>query len=164
MIDVYESQLREYATRGVLVDSNILLLYVVGKFDRRLVGSWKRLRTFAQSDFDILTRVLGLFSKIATTPNILTEVNSFANQLAENLRRRFLESLTVEIEVIDERYVPSHDLAADAHFSRFGLTDIGIVHAARNRFLVLTDDLRLWDFLARNNVAAFNFNHLRDIT
>ena len=38
MNSLYETEVHEYATRGVLVDANILLLYGVGGFDRHLIA------------------------------------------------------------------------------------------------------------------------------
>ncbi len=46
-------------------------------------------------------------------------------------------------------------------FPKFGLTDTGIVHSARGRFLVLTDDFRLAGYLQRQGIDVVNFNYLR---
>ena len=39
--------IEKYASRGVLVDTNILLLFVVGAFDRELIPRFKRTSHFA---------------------------------------------------------------------------------------------------------------------
>jgi len=41
------------------------------------------------------------------------------------------------------------------------LTDSSILLAARNGFLILTDDFPLSNFLASEGLDVINFNHLR---
>ncbi len=64
-----------YRSRGVLVDSNVLLLYFVGAYQRQLVPRFKRTAQFTVEDYDLLVHFLSNFRRIVTTPNILTEVN-----------------------------------------------------------------------------------------
>jgi hypothetical protein len=45
-------------------------------------------------------------------------------------------------------------------FVRFGLTDASIAGVARNRYLVLTDDFRLSNFLRSERQDVVNFNHI----
>jgi hypothetical protein len=44
-----------YRNRWLLIDTNLLLLYVVGTADRRIVQRHKRTRQFAPDDFDAET-------------------------------------------------------------------------------------------------------------
>jgi uncharacterized protein YacL len=46
-------------------------------------------------------------------------------------------------------------------FPKLGLTDTAIFRAATGKFLVLTDDFRLAQYLSSQNVDVVNFNHLR---
>ncbi len=75
-------QLNAYRRRGLLVDANLLLLYFLGSYDRKQISSNKRLATFSVEDFDLIVRVLKLFSLLVTTPNILTEVSNLSNAIA----------------------------------------------------------------------------------
>jgi hypothetical protein len=162
MTVLLENLFQQYATRGMLVDTNILLLYCVGSCDRKLIG-WKRLAAFTLLDFELLLRVWPLFAKIVTTPNILTEVNSLAGQLGGTDKERCFQKFAEQITTLEELHTPSRDLAEADHFPRFGLTDSGIVNLAAGRFLVLTDDFRLWGFLSKRNIDVVNFNHLREL-
>jgi hypothetical protein len=62
---------------------------------------------------------------------------------------------------LHEEYVVSADVARHDYFSRLGLTDSGILHLVKDKFLVLTDDLRLHGILEKSGIDAINFNHLR---
>jgi len=163
MIDHVLGLVERYRSRGVLVDSNVLLLYFVGGFDRELVPRFKRTKQFTVEDYDLLVLFLSSFRQIVTTPNILTEVNSLLGQLAEPLDTNCRTVLGRGIGLLGEHYVPSDDAAQADQFTKLGLTDTVIAHLAEGSYLVLTDDLRLACFLERIPVHVVNFNHLRPL-
>ena len=78
--------LQRYRGKGVLLDTNILLLYFVGAFNPEEIPRFKRTKMFTVEDHDTLVGILGYFEKIVTTPNILTEVSNLSGQLAEHLK------------------------------------------------------------------------------
>ena len=47
-------QLQKYRTRGVVVDSNLLLLLFVGSYERGKIRANSRLARFSEGDYDIL--------------------------------------------------------------------------------------------------------------
>lgn len=111
--------LQRHYRQGILVDTNILLVYFVGRYRQESIPRFKRTRQFTIDDFRLLEWLLEPFSTIVTTPNVLTEVSN----LASRLEPAFFDTLAQSIEVLDERYVPSREIATGRHFSRFGLTD-----------------------------------------
>jgi rRNA-processing protein FCF1 len=60
-----------------------------------------------------------------------------------------------------ESYIESATAAKIDKFTKFGLTDCGIIHVAREQYLVLTDDLRLANYLQKIGIDTLNFNHIR---
>jgi rRNA-processing protein FCF1 len=161
-MDQYVDDLvQRYRSRGVLIDTNILLLFFVGCFDRWLITRFKRTVNYSVEDYDILTRFVGRFDRMVTTPNILAEVNSLSGQMAEPTRTNYLRHFSKGIGLIAEEYVVSADAARLNCFPKIGLTDSGIMHLVRGNYLVLTDDSGLHGFLAKEGIDALNFNHLR---
>ncbi len=77
MIEWMEELIYKYSNKGLLIDTNILLLYFVGSFDRQHIEKFKRTSQFTIKDFDYLVILLDRFDTLVTTPNILTEVNNF---------------------------------------------------------------------------------------
>jgi hypothetical protein len=150
-----------YRPAGVLVDSNLLLLYFVGSYDRNVISRFKRTAKFTPEDYTLLHRFLSAFTRIVTTPHILTEISNLAGQLYDRARLDVMERLAAGIHLLHEVHTPSIELARTPSFKRFGLTDSGVVSNARGKFLVLTDDFRLSQFLHSEGVHVFNFNHLR---
>jgi rRNA-processing protein FCF1 len=171
MSDRYTISLIEsYRQRGILIDTNILLLWFVGSVNRQRISKFNRTEKFTPEDYDLLLRLLEyFFPKIVTTPNILTEVNSLANQIGEPERSQCFARLAEVAGILEEHYIKSAAVAGINSFTRFGLTDCGILELARsgthskgNRYLVLTDDLKLATYLQSSGVDVINFNHLRD--
>lgn len=159
-----ETLIARYRTRGILVDTNLLLLYLVGNCDRSLIGRFKRTRSvYNVDDFDILKLFIEQFPKIIATPNILTEVSNLAGQLKGAARTSVFLALSQVIERIDERYVASRAVAKEPLFPLLGLTDLGIAEVVRGNYLVLTDDLRAAYLLSSLEVDSLNFNHIRTL-
>jgi len=143
MLDTVQALFAKYRNLGLLIDTNILLLYIVGLVNPDRIARFKRTRQFTVEDYELLKKTLQSFPKIVTTPNILTEVNSLANQLGEPERSRCLSLFGEAIGQLEESYQSSKGLAQHPEFSRFGLADCSLIDLAQDRYLVLTDDLRL---------------------
>lgn len=143
MSDNIHSLFAQYRQKGILIDTNILLLYFVGSVNRDRISRFNRTEKFIPEDYDTLLEIIRFFPKRVTTPNILTEVNSLSNQLGEPERSNCLRIFAASISLLDEHHIDSRIISQRSEFVRFGLTDCGILEAAQNQYLVLTDDLKL---------------------
>ena len=157
-----EQLLSEYRGHGVLVDANLLLLYVVGAYDVDHIERFKRTSTFVADDFYLLDRLLGRFETIVTTPPILTEVSNFVGQLSEGHCRPCTQLLRQLIPELEEEHRPSSTVSEHNYFLQFRLTDAGIAETGTDTYLIVTD-LPLYHALANDQEAVLNFNHLRTI-
>ena len=163
MTDPLLRLMQRYRSRGVLADANILLLYFIGGFSREQISRFKRTRQFTAGDYDLLVRLLAHFDSVITTPNILTEVNSLSGQLGEPVKTQYFEQFARGIRTLDEQYVASESAARLDEFPKLGLTDSGIMHLAKSKYLVLTDDFKLARFLEGAGIDVLNFNHIRSL-
>ncbi len=161
MKDEINSLFARYRQKGILIDTNILLLFFVGTVNRERISKFKRTEQFVPEDYDLLVQILNYFQKIVTTPNILTEVNSLANQLGEPERSQCFTIFADGISKLEESYMTSKAIAINERFTKFGLTDCGISNLAKNRYLVLTDDLKLAVYLQKEAIDTINFNNIR---
>ena len=150
-----------YHRKNLLIDSNLLLLFFVGLNDRTRIAKFKRTAQFTVEDFECLIDFVKKFKGIVTTPSILTEVSNLLGQVPDKLRYAFFEHFADGLKNLDEHYTPSRELGNEKAFPKFGLTDTAILQAASGKYLVLTDDLRLAQYLLGQNVDVINFNHLR---
>ena len=160
MTDALTALVSRFRGRDVLIDTNILLMYIVGTVDPKFIPTFKRTKMFTIEDYALLRRFLGHRS-IVTTPNILTEVSNLAGQMAEPRRTRVFQTFAQAVRVMPEQYVHSTTATQNVAFVRLGLTDAVIARIAEGEVLVLTDDFKLTQHLERSGLAVMNFNHFR---
>lgn len=161
MKDYIRSLFQSYKHKGILIDTNILLLWFVGTVNRSRISQFNRTEKFLPEDYDLLLSILSYFSKIVTTPNILTEVNSLVNQIGESERSQCYSVFAQAMTVLDEFYIESANAVELDNFTKYGLTDCGIVILAKDKYLVLTDDFKLANYLQKLGIDTINFNHIR---
>ncbi|MHC5745196.1 MAG: PIN domain-containing protein [Nostoc sp.] len=164
MKDVINSLIRRYHQKGILIDTNILLLYFVGSINRERITRFNRTQQFIPEDYDLLLRIIVKFRKLVTTPNILTEVSNFVDKLVEPERSQCFTIFALfaqNVDILDEYYVKSLDAVNTEKFIKFGLTDSGILTLARGKYLILTDDFKLANYLQSVDIDVINFNNIR---
>jgi len=147
---------------GVLVDTNLLLLLLAGTVDRKLIGQWKRTRTFDEEDFELLSDLLEAHRGLVITPHIAAEVSNLAMSLGRRDHERFFELFAGYLQESEERLMAVRDIAVVDVFARLGVTDTVIARFKRRRPLVITDDLPLALHLESRKLPVVNFNHLRN--
>jgi hypothetical protein len=139
-----------------------MVLLVIGFHDPGRIAKFKRTAKFTEEDYEVLRLILDRFNAVITTPNILTEVNSFLNQLDAQLKPDFYGTFAKQIADLEEVYIPSVDIGQTVEFTLFGPTEAGIASLAQGNYLVLTEDLRLAVYLQYKGIEAINFNHFRN--
>lgn len=150
-------------SRCVLLDTNLLVLLVVGLTSERLVGVHKRTQAYDRKSFELLRRVLANgAAALATTPHILAETSNLASQCGEPARGRIAATLAQIIASADERYLTSRIATEHAHYARLGLTDAAILALLSSEMILLTDDALLHDAASRGGFEAVNFGHLQE--
>jgi rRNA-processing protein FCF1 len=149
------------ARTGLLVDTNLLVLYAVGTVNRNRIETFKRTRQYTMDDYDLLVQVLGNFDRLFTVAHVLAEVSNLTDLPgAERLQARHV--LKATISLLEESDMSSTRATEDRLYEDLGLVDAAIGAVARaNNLAVLTDDFVLYERLSRQNVRVFNFAHLR---
>lgn len=74
------SLVSKHRERGILIDTNVLLLYLFGKFLPAAVGQ-KRLSRYSLEDADLILQFVGRFVYILTTQHVLAETSNLARQI-----------------------------------------------------------------------------------
>jgi len=152
---------QRHGRAAIFVDTNILLLLVIGTYDRQLITRFKRTMVYAPEDYDLAVRFVGSFGRVVTTPSVLAEVSNLAGQLGSHLRAACFEVFARYIQVLDEREIASATISQTPEFTRFGLTDAAILQISGGSMIVLTDDLRLSVHMEQQCLPVLDFTHLR---
>ena len=145
----------------LLLDTNLLVLLVVGLTDRGLILKHKRTRTFEPADYDLLLEILASFDTVVVTPHILAEASNLLAQTGEPALSALRTTFAALVEAQEERYVAARDSVRQPAFLRLGLTDTAILGLAGDDLALLTTDVGLYLEAAKTNSLAENFNHLR---
>lgn len=147
--------------RSVVLDTNLLLLLVVGDFDRRLLARHKRTQRFSSADFELLRRFLDRFECIVVTPNVLTETSNLLKQTDSKTGIELLGALERWLKLFLEKYVESRRAARLPEFTRLGLADAALLEEPLTGSELLTDDLDLYLAASSLGRTVHNFTHLQ---
>jgi len=163
MSSYVELLFQKYQSKGLLIDANLLLLYLVGSYDTRLIGAGKynKLSKYTAEDFNLLLRLKAVFANSVTTAHVLTEVSNLVNDLPESTKVECLSEFVQVFSDTKELEVASFEVAKRSEFRYLGLTDCALAEVS-SRILVVTDDARLVAKLGESGLEALNFNHLRE--
>jgi len=155
------SFIKKFRERGILVDTNLLILLLVGTYDEKLISSFKRTIVYTVEDYRNLETFLTRFGKHYYTPNILTEITNLTDSINSEPNFSFFLHIKYVLNNFKEDRVSSDEIMQLKSFMKFGLTDAVNCKLSDN-YLVLTDDLRLYSYLANQGLPAINFNHIRN--
>jgi hypothetical protein len=145
---------------GVLLDTNVLLLFVMMAIERSYVSEWKRTQQFSEAHMDALQLLVANARGFVTTPHILTEVTNLADKLPSHLRRRFMIAVARFAQTARERYKLSAKLSKDVAFGRLGLADVAqLVLPTSAKPVIITVDGPLFIELEQRRLPAVNLNH-----
>lgn len=164
MLEQFKKYGKQFDKRGVLIDTNLLILLLIGEFDKSLVNTYKRLSAYQVVDFELLKKIIDEFSEIIYTPNILTEVTNLTDSVPNRNGVTFFEFVRSFLSrpKFSEVKVDSAYAMSCTEFLKVGLAD-SVNFILSDRYILLTVDVRLFSITISQNYAAINFNHLREI-
>ncbi|HEY3298749.1 MAG TPA: PIN domain-containing protein [Armatimonadota bacterium] len=146
---------------GLLIDTNLLVLFTIGTVNRGRIETFKRTRKYSITDYDLLVRVISKFEPLYSVAHVLAEVSNLTDLSGtERLQARCVLKQTISL--LNEVEISSTQAAEDRLYNDLGLVDAAIGAVARaHNCAVLTDDLDLYLLLSHDKVNVLNFSHLR---
>ena len=149
--------------RRLALDTNLLILLVVGQVSRELISKHRRLRSYDESDYDLLTKTLSSFQRLIVTPNSSTETsNLIIDGMRDPIRSRLLAVFGAILAGSDEHYEPSASISMTPEFIRLGLTDATWLKVLDRGSVLLTDDGVLYSAALQNGIETYNFSYVRN--
>lgn len=144
------------------LDSNLAVLWVVGRAERGIVTRHKRLRNYTQSDWELLAGFVVQSEVVIITPSTATEISNLAPQgLLDPYRARVMASVTSFVQEGVEVYQQSRTLVAYPEYDRLGLTDCSMLGVLDYRTRLLTADRDLQVAALGRGLAAEHFDDVR---
>jgi hypothetical protein len=143
--------IEQYKSKGLLLDSSLLLLHLVGSIAPALIGQ-KPLGGFDLDQFRSLQILISRFSRLVTTAHVLTEVSNHVNKFSLDAKTAIWTQFVQHLEIVEEQPLQSYAVARRPEFRFLGLTDTAL-SALAEQFLVVTNDGRMVNHL-RDNIGA----------
>lgn len=159
MIEEFKNK---YLKSGIILDSNILLLLVVGRINPKLIKDNNCLSKYNEEMFSELNAFISIFKKIIVTPHILTELsNLYFSSMHKASDLSKCEKLLRILKDLYEIQIMKDNIINEKSFCKYGITDIAIVNAAkRNKIGILTDDYKLSGYATFLRLGVININHI----
>ncbi|MCD5406189.1 MAG: hypothetical protein LRZ99_00670 [Desulfotomaculum sp.] len=147
--------------RSVLLDTNLLLLLIVGLYDKDLISKHKRTKNFVVADFDLLVKSIDGYEILWVTSHCLAEVSNLLKQTNDGRAKALMACFAAFIAKAREAHIPKKIIFTNDVSIRLGVADTGIVIKSKRVSCVFTTDFDLYqEILGRRNKVV-NFNHLR---
>lgn len=147
---------------STLIDTNLLVLLVVGSTDRDLICRHKRTNNlFIPRDFDELTNLLSVSRELWVTSHCLAETSNLLKQTDKVKAQSLLYNLAVYCGNAQESHIPKEMIFEYDNYLRLGVTDSGFVHSSERVSRSITVDLKLYIELSNLGREVINFNHVR---
>ena len=151
---------------ALALDSNLLLLYVVGRASPSYIAKHKRLYPkYTEADFDLLVKQLNKFSVLLLTPNTVSEVSNLIDYIGNPARTHIytvLHEMLKSLPLFEERYVPSIAASNRLELAQLGITDCALLTLSAEGIALLTVDIKLYIAASRLNENTMNFTHLQE--
>ena len=152
----------KHHSKGILIDTNILLLFFIGIYDKEFIDKFKRTSKYSNEDFEIVKKIILKFKNIIITPHILTEISNLSFQMSENLLKNYFLSIIKIIKNMKEIYIDKNEIIESKFYIKIGFADSSIIECAwKKGILVFTDDFPLSNYLLKLKCDVINLNYIR---
>ncbi len=151
-LEEISSYRRSHPAACLIVDTNTLLLFLIGNFDKDYLKECPLMldngKCYTEKHFDLIQKIVSIFiNKIYITPHILSEVNMLTRKKikAGGKIKDFFEKIVKQLEKCNEEQVGMEVILRNGGLIKFGFTDISLVEAAsKNEWAIITDEIQLY--------------------
>lgn len=148
--------------KSVLLDTKLLVLWVVGLTDIKLIARHKRTRKeFTVLDFELLQFLLKDFNVLWITSHCLAEASNFLKQTHSQQASKLLGTLANLSHIVRESHNCFSIVVSNEYFQRMGVADTGIIQKSKRVSCLITVDFDLYVIVSKSATEVVNFNHLR---
>ena len=145
----------------LVLDSNMLVLFVIGGVDPKLLGDAKRVKEYRPSDYELVYIYVNEFSEIVLLPNTISEASDLLDQLKGGRRERCMERLAQLVKGSSERYIASVSAMEQPEYMALGVADAAILCTLESDTYLLTADRKLYLAALHRSCEAQYFQELR---
>lgn len=146
----------------ILVDTNTLIIIVLGLINPKLVNTHKKTSLFNEEDFYSVMDWIGDVNNLIILPNIFTEVDNLLNRFTGKYRQKYIDVMATISCQIKEEYLPSVLGIKDYNFATLGLTDVLIIQLKDKYKTLITADSDLSDWANASGIDVLDLKELKN--
>lgn len=148
--------------KGIVPDSNLLVLFLVGLYDTNQISQYKRSQMYSVNDYNKLVKILLSYKKIVLNQPIITEACNHLDNLNAQLSSLFYDRIKIELmKYADDSQTTNHILSRDT-FVTLGFADSSLEMLSSN-YVVLTDDSPLYGQILSKSGKVIFWRQIKDI-
>lgn len=140
----------------ILIDTNALVVLLVGLVDVRLIAKHKRTSIYEEQDFHDLTGRVAALDNLVVLPNVWTEADNLLNDFRGNHKYQYLQEIAGLVKLSTEKYIESKAVVDSPEFFDLGLTDSLLLTYAVECDLLITSDSALSDYAIANGIEVYD--------
>ena len=144
--------------RAVLVDTQLLVLLIVGSTKPDLIGRHKRTKgTYTRRDYELLLDLLGYAPKFMFCPHVASEVSNLVAQYGEPDRSSLMAVFKALLNNASEVPIASAVAMERPEFITLGLADAAQLALCGPDSVILTDDEPLFRAASVHGMTVLHF-------
>lgn len=146
----------------ILIDSNSLLVLILGLMDPTLINKHSKTSIYEEEDFHNLISTIKNLESIVVLPNIWTEVDNLLNKFTGNHKDLYVKRLIETIKTTSEKYLESRIIENKDSFYNLGLADTLILECAKDCEMLITSDSALSDYARAYGINVYDMKELKN--
>lgn len=147
----------------LLIDSNALVVLIIGLIDTNLLSNHKRTSIYDEDDFLDLLGFISNIERLVVIPNVWTEVDNLLNDFSGNYKYPYLTHLTDTIKGTTELFLSSEIATSSPFFPELGLTDSLLIHYGVSCEFLITSDSKLSDHAIANGIEVYDLVKIKNL-
>ncbi len=140
----------------ILIDTNALIILILGQIDSRLIDTHRRTSIYEEQDYYDLLSVIVKIENLIVLPNVWTEVDNLLNGFNGEQKYQYITKITETIKSTSEQFMSSLIGVNSDSFFDLGLTDSLLLNLAKECELLITTDSSLSDYAIANGIKVFD--------
>lgn len=172
LIDV-KKYIIEYKPDGIIVDTNVLILFLIGSYDSSFIKKIKLTsnndKRYSIESFETLKEILELFKKVVITPQIIAEISNLTITRDKifygDYLRSYLKTVINFLKSAEEHHQRMDCLwnVKLKTINEFGFTDMTIYELSkRTEMPILTDDFSFFHYSINKGIHAISLENIKN--
>jgi len=152
---------------GLIVDTNILLLFLIGSYNPIFIKDCALVSQYSVEDFELLKKVFERFQnrKIIITPQIIAEVSNLSMTKMYGDKLHYCFQVFIRFLRTAEEHHQKSDCLWGMELQvlgKYGFTDLTIFELAKNNhMIILTDEEDFFNYSYTKGVPVMKFSHFK---